>query len=224
MDGSPPWRMLEPPSPAATEPEPEATSPTARRSLGVWLGLAGAAGLVVMAAAVAIGSTAGASIEVTGDAVIDATATGESIGAEVVVEVSGAVRQPGVYRLPGGSRVADAIAAAGGYGPRVAADRAAAELDLAARLVDGGTVVVPSRDDPAGGAPGPTGGAATAVVDLNHATAAELEALPGIGPVTAGKIVAARTEQPFGSVDELRDRGLVGAKTFDRLHDLVTVR
>jgi competence protein ComEA len=129
---------------------------------------------------------------------------------------------PGVYRLPSGSRVGDAIDAAGGYGPRVdvrAADRA---LNLAAPLQDGEKVQVPDRDVPM--APGAAAtGASTAsggLVDLNHATAEELDRLPGVGPVTAAKIIGGR---PYASIDELTAKKVVGAATLAKIRDLVTV-
>jgi competence protein ComEA len=147
-----------------------------------------------------------------------------------VVEIVGAVRQPGVYHLAPGSRIGDLVDAAGGYGPRVDTDRAGHDLNLAARLHDGDQVRVPSRDDaaapsgtiPAGIGSGSSAGVGTPV-DLNRATAVELDALPGIGPVTAAKIIASRDQQPFIDVQDLRTRKLVGEKTFANLKDRVAV-
>ncbi len=149
-----------------------------------------------------------------------------------VVDVAGAVRHPGVYRLAAGSRVVDALAAAGGYGPRVDAE-AASQINLAALLQDGEQVRIPSRDD--AGPPSPASGSgssgadggstpgAGALVNVNTASADQLDTLPGIGPATAAKIIAAREEAPFATVDELRSRGVVGEATFGKVRDLVTV-
>jgi competence protein ComEA len=164
----------------------------------------------------------------------DAGAAGASGPATLVVEVAGAVARPGLYHLAAGSRVADAIAAAGGYGPRIDISRATAELNLAARIADGDKVIVPSRDDPVaqaggGGSPASSAGptkapARTGPVDLNTATAEELDALPGIGPVTLAKIIASRTQERFRAVSDLRTRKLVGAAEYAQIEKLVTVR
>jgi competence protein ComEA len=138
----------------------------------------------------------------------------------LVVDVAGAVRSPGLYRLPAGARVGDAISAAGGFGPAVDAVTAASVLNLAAALSDGQKIVVPSRGSvttqPSGASAGP------ALVDVNRASQAELEALPGIGPATAQKIIAARAERPFANAHELLERKLVGNATWEKIHNLVT--
>jgi competence protein ComEA len=117
----------------------------------------------------------------------------------LVVDVAGAVRRPGLYRLAQGARVADAIARAGGL-TRLA-ERTA--VNLAAPLADGEQVLVAARGSPVVGAAGAPAGAA-GPVSLSSATAEQLDTLPGVGPVTAQKIVQYRQEHgPFTSVDGL---------------------
>ena len=149
--------------------------------------------------------------------------------AAVVVHVVGAVRRPGLYRLREGARVADAVARAGGSTRR--AELAA--LNLAAPLVDGVQVLVPVRVPVAGGAsPGSETDAVVpdaavaglgAKVSLGTATAEELDELPGVGPVTAQKILDYRAEHgPFRSVDELDAVPGIGPTRVEQLRDLVT--
>jgi competence protein ComEA len=143
---------------------------------------------------------------------------------QLVVHVAGAVQQPGLYRLPEGSRVDDAIAAAGGARKRARLDL----LNLAAPLVDGQQVLVPGRrnaGDPVAGPPvsGPAP-AAPSPVNLNTASLEELDSLPGVGPVTAQKIVDYRSEHgPFGSVDELDAIPGIGPARLEQLRGLVVV-
>jgi competence protein ComEA len=134
---------------------------------------------------------------------------------QLVVDVAGAVRRPGLHRLPSGARVASALAAAGGATSR--ADLAA--VNLAAPLADGEQIVVPARGA-AGAAAG--GGAAPAPVDLNSANAEQLDALPGIGPSTAAKIVAYRQERgAFHSLAELDAVSGIGPSKLAQLKGLV---
>lgn len=149
-----------------------------------------------------------------------------SEGAPVVVAVAGRVRRPGVVRLASGSRVEDAVRAAGGPLPGASAGL----LNLARRLVDGEQVLVgvehppgtaPATSGDAAAVPGTSGGGA---VDLNTATAAELDALPGIGPVLAERIVAWRAQNgPFRSVDQLREVAGIGEAKFATLRPEVRV-
>lgn len=139
----------------------------------------------------------------------------------LVVDVEGAVLRPGIIQLPAGSRVADAIEAAGGYGPDADLKAAAAQVNLAALVHDGQQIVVPAIGGPA--ASSGTGGGTGGLVDLNSASSSALDALPGLGPVTVQKIVAARTEKPFGSIDELVTRKVLTKAQLDKIRDLVTV-
>ena len=155
--------------------------------------------------------------------------------ADIVVYVEGAVVRPGLLRLPNGSRVGDAIAGAGGFSPRVDGVATAQTLNLAEPLADGakihvpelGAPPVPSALVPPSPAVAPAGSfpatGSSGLVDINVADGPALETLPGIGPVTASRILEARAQQPFATVDELRARGLVGEATFEKIRDLVTV-
>lgn len=152
-----------------------------------------------------------------------ATASVEASGGDLVVDVEGGVAEPGIQHLPDGSRVADAIFAAGGYGPKADLAAAARQLNLAAELSDGQQVYVPQVGDaaPAGASPGTA--SAGGLVNLNQATPEELDALPGIGPVTVQKIVAARQEEPFRTLDDLVQRKVLTASQLSKVRDQVTV-
>jgi competence protein ComEA len=137
--------------------------------------------------------------------------------AGLVVDVAGAVVHPGLHRLPHGARVGDAIGSAGGFAPRADLDEAGRVLNLAEPLVDGAKVLVPELGMGRRSRASDTDDR----IDVNGAGQAELESLPGIGPVTAQKIIDARAERRFGSVRELRDRGLVGESVFRDIEPLV---
>jgi competence protein ComEA len=143
--------------------------------------------------------------------------------ATVLVHVAGWVRRPGVFELREGDRVVDAIDAAGG--PRRGADLGA--LNLAAVLVDAQQVLVPKRGRPEPAGTSPSTGSSEAsgdLVNVNTATAADLETLPGIGPVLAEAIVAYRDEHgPFTSVEQLEDVSGIGPVTLAEIRDLVAV-
>jgi len=141
--------------------------------------------------------------------------------ADLVVDVQGAVKRPGVVLLPPGSRVADALRAAGGYSRNADLNAAAAALNLAAPLTDGAQLYVPIIGVAAGPSGGGTGGG-SGLVNLNTATPEELEALPGIGPVTVQKIVAARTQQPLRSLEEMVALDIIDSGQLEDIRDLVT--
>jgi len=151
----------------------------------------------------------------------------------LTVHVAGRVRNPGVYQLAAGSRVIDALEAAGGG----LGDAAANALNLARPLADGEQIVVPSEEEAAqgrvagtggGGAPAGSGGVAsqqTAVVNINTADAAALDTLPGVGPSTAQKIISDREANgPFASPEDLGRVSGIGPKRLEQLAELICVQ
>ncbi|WP_256333526.1 ComEA family DNA-binding protein [Streptomyces sp. cf386] len=144
---------------------------------------------------------------------------------QIVVDVSGKVREPGIHRLPAGSRVTDALRAAGGVRPGTNTDG----LNRARFLVDGEQVIVGAPAAVPGAAPGTGSGAAAvagagpaAPVSLNTATVDQLDTLPGVGPVLAQHILDYRTQHGgFRSVDELQEVNGIGARRFADLRNLV---
>lgn len=186
-----------------------------RRRVGV-----GAAVVIVV---LALGATVGVGLVRAASVPVQTVATSAgprpAAAAIVLVHVAGAVVSPGIYRLRGGDRVVDAIAAAGGFAAQAARDA----VNLARPLTDGEQLSVPSRE-----AAAPPGGAGAATsqarIDLNTATVAELDTLPRIGPALAQRIVDWRTANGrFTSVDDLRAVPGIGDKMLQSLRALVTV-
>jgi competence protein ComEA len=249
MDRIAEWRPVEPAGPdgSAEEAESGAQAPAvapepheAKPGLGllapvligvaaVGFAIAGAVALFAMSgtprAAVAIdnGSSPGADASSPG---VSQAAPVESPQTSIVVDVEGAVEKAGLWRLDAGSRVGDAISAAGGYSAQIDIEAATTQLNLAAVLADGQQIRVPLRGEQTPAPLATSGGQASpsdaggGLIDVNTATTEQLDTLPGIGPVTAAKIIAAR---PFTSVDDLQQRGAVGASTFEKIKPLITV-
>jgi competence protein ComEA len=179
------------------------------------------AGLPFAATTTAAAAAAGpGSTTVAASGSVAATTT---VATSVVVDVAGAVVQPGVYVLPGGARTHAAVDAAGGARP----DADLAAVNLAAPLVDGSQVYVPvvGALPRVGAPPGPSVPATVpGPVDINRASAAELDALPGIGPSTAQAIVEHRDANgPFASVDDLQDVRGIGPAKLEAIRGLVTL-
>lgn len=149
-------------------------------------------------------------------------AASTSVGG-LVVDVSGAVRRPGVYTLSLNARVGDAIQRAGGF----ARDAVLSSVNRAAKVVDGQQIVVASRAATGASSAGVAmtdGGAVSGPVSLNAATASQLDELPGVGPTTAQKIVDDRTANgPFASIDELDRVDGIGPGTVERLREQLTL-
>ena len=219
----------------AADLEPARTRPFVRVHLAVvtalvLVGLLGAGWALFRARPVAVASpgvVVAASASVPPAGASGPPSTAESARPAIVVHVVGAVRRPGLVRLTEGARVQDALEAAGGVTGAAQPGR----LNLAQLLSDGQQVVIGTRGDPAsevrdgtGSASASTGPDAATAVDLNRATAAELEQLPGVGPVTAAAILAWRSQHGrFTAVAELQQVDGIGPKTYAQLAPHVRV-
>ena len=151
----------------------------------------------------------------------EASVAGVMRGGEVVVDIAGAVARPGVYNLPAGSRAEEAIATAGGLSAQVDDDRLAKVVNRAAKLSDGAKIYIPKMGDMVT-RPGPVSDSLTShnSVSINAASQSELEALSGIGPATAKKIISGR---PYTSLEELVAKKAMGQALFDKLKNQLTL-
>lgn len=139
------------------------------------------------------------------------------------VDVSGAVAKPGVYQLKDGSRIEDAVAAAGGFSKSVNQEYVSKYLNMAQRLSDGNKIYVPFVGEQTGGPQGGTLQAGTSIsakVNINTASQSELEALPGIGPVTASKIIS---DRPYSQAEDLLNKKVVSKSVFEKIKEQLVV-
>ncbi|HSX58209.1 MAG TPA: ComEA family DNA-binding protein [Candidatus Saccharimonadales bacterium] len=148
------------------------------------------------------------------------TSTEKSFGKKLKVDVSGEVQKPGVYELSEGERVQDAILLAGGFTTSADSAWISKELNLASKVIDGQKIYVQKSGEVAAISSQGTSNSSTSIVNINFATETQLDTLPGIGAVTAGKIISGR---PYKSIDELLSKKIVGKATFEKIKGMVSV-
>jgi len=141
---------------------------------------------------------------------------------EIVIDVEGAVLKPGIYSIPVESREEDAIKAAGGLSPRADRGVIARSMNMAAKVSDGMKLYLPFVGEQPVTSAGDQGvqGTSVSAISINSASESQLDSLPGIGPVTAGKII---TNRPYSSVGELLSKKSVTSSVYDKIKDLVTL-
>lgn len=139
----------------------------------------------------------------------------------ISVDVSGAVLKPGVYQLNPSARVEDAINAAGGFSDAANGEYISKYLNLAQKLIDGSKIYIPVAGEQfSGSQTGVVAGSTQVKVNINLSSQSELEALPGIGPVTASKIIS---DRPYQKIEELLDKKIVNKTTFEKIKDQIVV-
>ena len=151
--------------------------------------------------------------------------SGEKFGNQVTVDVAGAVEKPGVYKMPSGSRIGDALVSAGGLSAEADREWVAKTLNLAEEVKDGGKVYIPSRDENNNQAPNSNNQTSSNVqnsklININTASVGELDSLPEIGEARAKAIIANR---PYGSSAELVSKAKIPASVYAKIKDLVSI-
>ncbi len=143
---------------------------------------------------------------------------------QVVVDIEGAVEKPGVYKLATEARVQDVLIAAGGMSKDADMERVARGINLAGKIIDGGKIYIPFIGDVETGGSieaGMLGVESKDLININSAGESELNNLPGVGPVTSQKII---NNRPYGGIDGLVEKKVVGAKVFEQIKDKITAQ
>ncbi len=142
---------------------------------------------------------------------------------QIIIDVEGAVQKPGVYTLDADSRVQDALIAAGGMSTDADREAVSQSINLAGKVIDGAKIYIPFEGEQVSYSSGKSmilGTGQSRLININNADSSELDALPGIGPVTSDKIINYR---PYNSIEELLDKKVVGSKVYDQIKDKITV-
>jgi len=170
----------------------------------------------------------------TGNDVIFTTQATASAEKKILVDVAGAVIEPGIYQFSEGERISDGLIKAGGLAQQADREWIAKNLNRAAKLIDGGKIYIPSQNEITEGKSSPstgglnpkseiannTLGVTTGKININSASEKELDTLPGIGSVTAQKIIKGR---PYQSIEELKSKKIIGNSLYEKLKDLLIV-
>lgn len=145
---------------------------------------------------------------------------------DIKVDIAGAVERPGVYTLVSDSRIQDLLLVAGGLSQTADRTYVARQINLAAKLTDGSKVYIPLEGEqtkpaqPVSAVQGASSNTSNNIININTASVAELDTLPGVGEVTVGKIV---TNRPFQKIEELLEKKIVNKSTWEKIKELISV-
>lgn len=183
--------------------------------------VAGAGVILLIFGALQISSSSKPSADVT---FVSASPAPKVQAAKITVDVEGAVIKPGVYKLDSSARIVDSLAAAGGMSEEADRDYVQKNINLAKKVADGDKIYIPrvgedilSSDSGVSSSGNSVGESST--ININTATETDLDSLPGVGPVTAGKIISGR---PYSSIQDLLNKKVVGQAEFDKIKDQIS--